>query len=104
MIISCHITAESFVSDAAQCDIVLLADPEEAATKSASGQEGFSVNLHTLCNSIDVHEPNVVWISIDMPEMCCRQARQELKALKEQEALFADEGSQDLNGSAEGLL
>ncbi|KAL3142976.1 Amidase 1 [Trebouxia sp. C0009 RCD-2024] len=33
-----------------------------------------------------------------------RQARQELKALKEQEAMFADEESHIVNGTAEGLL
>ena len=36
--------------------------------------------------------------------LLCRQARQELKALKEQEAMFADEDSQIVNGDAEGLL
>ena len=39
-----------------------------------------------------------------LAELDCRQARQELKALKEQEAMFADEGSHVVNGSAEGLL
>ena len=42
--------------------------------------------------------------TIYLLELDCRQARQELKALKEQEAMFADEGSQDLNGSVEDLL
>lgn len=46
----------------------------------------------------------VTQLKFYMLEFDCRQARQELKALKEQEAMFTDEGSQDLNGSAEGLL